>query len=76
MPLAKPKYNAHPDEQGIAPTTVPAVKPDEGLKVENVIASSRGIEDYIKEKPTDVIAKDVLHFYNQQFCVKFRFENC
>jgi hypothetical protein len=42
----------------------------------NVIASSRRIEDYVKDQLTDVIVKDVLHFYNQQFCVKFRFENC
>ena len=50
---------------------------DEGkIKVENVIASSKRIEEYVKEQLTDVIAKDVLHFYNQQFCVKFRFENC
>jgi len=50
---------------------------DEGIiKVDKVIASSKRIEDYIKDQLTDVIAKDVLHFYNQQFCVKFRFENC
>ena len=50
---------------------------DEGkIKVENVIAPSKRLEDYVKEQLSNVIAKDMLHFYNQQFCVKFRFENC
>ena len=50
---------------------------DEGkIKVEQVIAPSKRLEDYVKEQLSDVNAKDVLHFYNQQYSVKFRLENC
>ena len=50
---------------------------DEGMiKVEQVIAPSKRLEDYVKEQLSNVSAKDVLHFYNQQYSVKFRFENC
>jgi hypothetical protein len=70
-----PDFTLSKEERG--EVTVTFSLTDEGkVKVENVIASSRRIEDYVKEQLTDVIAKDVLHFYNQQFCVKFRFENC
>jgi len=49
---------------------------DEGkIKVEKVIAPSKRLEDYVKEQLSNVFAKDVLHSYNQQFSVKFRFEN-
>lgn len=70
-----PNFTLSKEDRG--EITVTFTLTDKGMiKVDKVIASSRRIEDYVKEQLTDVIAKDVLHFYNQQFCVKFRFENC
>ena len=45
------------------------------IRVEKVIAPSKRLEDYVKEQLSDVNAKDVLHSYNQKYCVKFHFEN-
>ena len=70
-----PNFTLSKEERGEVSVTFSLT--DEGkIKVEQVIAGSKRIEDYVKEQLSDVSAKDVLHFYNQQYSVKFRFENC
>jgi len=69
-----PDFSLSKEERG--DITVTFSLTDEGkIKVEKIIAPSKRIEDYVMEQLTDVIAKDVLHSYNQQYSVKFRFEN-
>lgn len=70
-----PNFTLTKEERGDIAVTFSLT--DEGkIKVVDVIAPSKRIEDYVKEHLSDVSAKDVLHFYNQQYSVKFRFENC
>ena len=70
-----PNFTLSKEERG--EITVTFSLTDEGkIKVEQVVAPSKRIEDYVKEQLSDVNAKDVLHFYNQQFSVKFRFDGC
>ncbi|GEM_PF-1167036 len=70
-----PNFTLSKEERGEVSVTFSLT--DEGkIKVEQVIAGSKRIEDYVKEQLSNVSAKDVLHFYNQQFSVKFRFESC
>ena len=70
-----PNFTLSKEERG--EITVTFSLTDEGkIKVEQVVAPSKRLEDYVKEQISDVNAKDVLHFYNQQFSVKFRLENC
>ncbi len=54
-----PDFTLSKEERG--EITVTFTLTDEGMiKVDKVIASSRRIEDYVKEQLTNVIAKDVL----------------
>jgi len=70
-----PAFSLSKEERGEISVTFSLT--DEGMiKVEQVAAPSKRIEDYVKDQLSDVSAKDVLHFYNQKFSVKFRFENC
>jgi hypothetical protein len=49
---------------------------DEGkVKVEKISGTSQRIEEYIREQLSAVVAKDIIHPYNQMYKVKFRFEN-
>jgi len=48
---------------------------DDGkLKIEKVTAPSQRLEDYIKEKLTNVTAENVIHPSDQLYRVKIRFE--
>ena len=70
-----PNFTLNKDEES-GDISVTFSLTDEGkIKVEKVIAPSKRLEDYVKEQLTDVFAKDVLHSYNQQYSVKFRFKN-
>ena len=43
------------------------------IKVLKVTAPSQRLEEYVKEKLSDVTAKDVIHPLNQQYKVRLRF---
>ena len=69
-----PNYTLSNEERGEISVTFSLT--DEGkIKVEKVVAPSKRLEDYVKEQLSDVFAKDILHTYNQQYSIKFRFEN-
>ena len=69
-----PDYSLNKEERGAITVTFSLT--DEGkIKVEKVVAPSKRLEDYVKEQLSDVFAKDILHTYNQQYSIKFRFEN-
>jgi len=69
-----PDFTLSKDERGAITVTF-SLTDDGKIKVERVTASTKRLEDYVKEQLSDVSAKDVLHSYNQQFSVIFRFEN-
>jgi hypothetical protein len=69
-----PDFKMTKEEKGDITITF-SLTDDGKVKVEKIIAGSQRLEDYVKKQLSDVIAKDVIHSYNQLYKVKFRFEN-